>query len=726
MDFVSAAQQTLQDLHERVGLDAWWVSRQLGDEQVVLAAVDQVYGHGVGTVRSWQKSFCRRMVEEDAPQAAPRLQEVPAYAEAQALNSLAATAVLVVPIKSPSGEVLGTVCALGRESHSDLAGALQTVQLQASMLGALLFHELRLADEVRRAERAERASLTDALTEVGNRRSWDAALATEEVRAARYATAAAVLVLDLDGLKTLNDVEGHQSGDQLLRRTAALVQGRLRSCDVLARLGGDEFGVLLPETELRGALVLADQLRDVLAQEGITASLGVGARGGRGGEDGLRAAWRQADAAMYLDKASKDHRRELTAPARDGAAPGTTVHAPTTAALLGAAADARAVEVLLGMVKDQLGADVAFVSTLVDQQRRLRNVVSGIELPVAVGFTEPSEGTYCQLLLDGVIGPVTPDTAASVELRDHAVTSALGIGSYVGVPLHRRDGRVYGTLCAFSQRPDTGLRDRDAGILRAVAGAVMTVVESEDADLARRHAVLARLDDLYAAGGPATVYQPVLSLDGLHRVGAEALSRFPPGTPAPAGWFADATAMGVGARLETVAVTNALPALGVLDGFLALNVSAAAVMSPVFARVLAGLPLHRLVLEITEHEAVADYQALTAALQPWRRQGLRIAVDDTGAGFASMRHVLALVPDLIKLDISLVRGIDTDRARQALAAALATFAAATGAQVVAEGIETHEELDCLRGLGVGYGQGFHLAPPAPLPEPPPGDLGLLR
>lgn len=709
VDFASAAEQTLRDLHHRVGLDAWWVSRRQGEDQVVLAAVDTVYGHPAGTVRSWENSFCRRVVEEGAPQVAPRVDDVPAFAQARAHNGLEAAAVLAVPITSPTGEVLGTVCALSRTEQPDLVSALSTVTIQASMLGVLLSHELRLAEQVRRAEHAERTAHTDVLTGLANRRGWDAAMAGEEARAARYASPAAVVVVDLDNLKAVNDTAGHEAGDQLLQRTAAALGERLRTTDVLARLGGDEFAVLLPETDVLAALGVCDQLRLALSEAGISASLGVGARRGHGG---LHAAWRRADAAMYVDKASADHRarstsRAVGAPHRARPAPGAT--GPSAAAGEGAAG----VDALLGMVREQLGADVALVSAFDGEQRRVRNMVSGIDLPFGPGFAEPREDTYCQLLVDGRISPVVPDVSASAA-SDLPATRALGVGSYVGVPLRRSNGQLYGTLCTVSLHTDTGLRDRDAGVLTAVAGAVMRLVEDEDGREDQRHTVLARLDRLRAGGGLSMAYQPVMALDGLQQVGVEALCRFPAGTGGPAQWFAEATAAGVGAELELDAIATALAALPDVEGFLALNASAATLTSPACASLLAGAPLERLVVEVTEHEAVQDHRGLAGVLEPLRQRGLRVAVDDTGAGFASLSHVLALVPDLIKLDISLVRGIDTDLPRQAMSAALVAFAAATGAAVVAEGIETAQELACLRDLGVTYGQGYHLARPAPL------------
>jgi EAL domain-containing protein (putative c-di-GMP-specific phosphodiesterase class I) len=121
------------------------------------------------------------------------------------------------------------------------------------------------------------------------------------------------------------------------------------------------------------------------------------------------------------------------------------------------------------------------------------------------------------------------------------------------------------------------------------------------------------------------------------------------------------------------------------------------------------------VLELTEHASVGNYGRLADALDPLRVRGVRVAVDDAGAGFASFRHILNLNPDIIKLDMALTRGIQADPVRRALASALVTFARELHAVIVAEGIETEAELKALRSLGVGYGQGFFLARPGSLP-----------
>jgi EAL domain-containing protein (putative c-di-GMP-specific phosphodiesterase class I) len=125
---------------------------------------------------------------------------------------------------------------------------------------------------------------------------------------------------------------------------------------------------------------------------------------------------------------------------------------------------------------------------------------------------------------------------------------------------------------------------------------------------------------------------------------------------------------------------------------------------------------HDLVLELTEHTAVEDYAKLMTRLDHLRRRGVRIAVDDVGAGYANFRHVLRVRPDIIKLDVSLTTEIDRDPSCRALAAGLVAVATELRATVVAEGIETVDQLECLVALGVEHGQGYYLARPGRLED----------
>jgi EAL domain-containing protein (putative c-di-GMP-specific phosphodiesterase class I) len=201
-------------------------------------------------------------------------------------------------------------------------------------------------------------------------------------------------------------------------------------------------------------------------------------------------------------------------------------------------------------------------------------------------------------------------------------------------------------------------------------------------------------------------------------VGVEALSRFDPDDgKTPDKWFDAAWRVGLGLELELAAVRAALDHLERIPNgpYLSVNVSPGTAISPRLTDMAARFPAHRIVLEITEHARVADYEALNRALRELRAQGLRLAVDDAGAGFASLRHILQLDPDLIKLDRSITDGIDTASASRALGRALASFATEIGAAMTAEGIETQSELEALRAMGVPQGQGFYLARPGKLP-----------
>jgi len=258
----------------------------------------------------------------------------------------------------------------------------------------------------------------------------------------------------------------------------------------------------------------------------------------------------------------------------------------------------------------------------------------------------------------------------------------------------------------------------------SLSAEVMTGVVAELATQLRREEIEREADDAlrgdierFVSGhGVWMVFHPIVDLESREEVGVEALARFGsiPAKP-PDRWFAEATALELGQQLELRALREALAGLPKIPdhAFLSVNCSHRAAASSEFAERLDGVE-DRVVLEITEHEAIEDYAALAERLAPLRARGLRVAVDDVGAGYASLRHALQLAPDMVKMDISLTRSIDRDPGRRALAAALISFANETETTIVAEGIETAGELHALRELGVRYGQGFYLARPAPL------------
>jgi PAS domain S-box-containing protein len=212
-------------------------------------------------------------------------------------------------------------------------------------------------------------------------------------------------------------------------------------------------------------------------------------------------------------------------------------------------------------------------------------------------------------------------------------------------------------------------------------------------------------------------FQPIVDLRTGQVTGVEALSRFPSRPSVrPDVVFAEADNAGLGSALELLAIRQALLEARFLDASLhvALNVSPGVMTNPSLldAIVASGIDPTRIVVEVTEHVSVADYTVLARPRQRLRELGIRLAVDDAGSGYASLRHIVTLAPDVIKIDRALVTDLDADRARRALVGAVVAFAKEMGAtSVIGEGVETQAELNALIALGVDAAQGYYLGRP---------------
>jgi len=369
----------------------------------------------------------------------------------------------------------------------------------------------------------------------------------------------------------------------------------------------------------------------------------------------------------------------------------------------------------LKAIRAHLGMDVAYVSQFIGDNMVLREVdAPGNEALAKVGDAHSLNDTYCRDIMAGRLPQLMPDTSAEPLAAAKPITSALPIGRHMSVPVTLPDGSTYGMFCCLGFAPDSSLRERDLQMMRAFAELaayeIGREVEATKAEQETRSRIASALsEELFSI-----VYQPIMDVATRRPIGFECLSRFHTGRPDA--WFADAAGVGLGVTLELAAIRKALSALPLMpaDIYLAINASPETILGDGLEAVLAPLPARRIVLEVTEHANVSDYDVLCAALRKWRERGVRLAVDDAGAGYSSLQHILALQPELIKLDMSLTRNICDDPARKALAAALIGFARDTGSSIIAEGVETAEELATLRGLGVEKVQGYFLGRPMPL------------
>jgi EAL domain-containing protein (putative c-di-GMP-specific phosphodiesterase class I) len=214
------------------------------------------------------------------------------------------------------------------------------------------------------------------------------------------------------------------------------------------------------------------------------------------------------------------------------------------------------------------------------------------------------------------------------------------------------------------------------------------------------------------------VFQPIYSLADGHLTGVEALTRFdvePYRTPDL--WFAAAESTGHGIELELAAIEVALVASQTLphDVVLSLNASPATLGDPRLSDLVRAHPEREFIVEITEHAVVADYHLLQGVVGKLRALGVRIAVDDAGAGFSTLQHIVQLGPETIKVDISLTQGVSISPLRRALAGSLIEFAQRTGAELVVEGVEEEHDLVTWIALGADAAQGYLIGRPGALP-----------
>ncbi|MCU1374040.1 MAG: diguanylate cyclase/phosphodiesterase with sensor [Actinomycetia bacterium] len=373
------------------------------------------------------------------------------------------------------------------------------------------------------------------------------------------------------------------------------------------------------------------------------------------------------------------------------------------------------VDRLLELVRAELGMDAALIGRI---HAGCRTVAYAAGAGIAQGVVEPLEATYCGLISNGTLQPVVPDTGAVPEVADLPITARLGIASHVGVPLTLSDGSLYGTLCAYSSHVRHDLSAADVRLCRLVGRLVAERLEADIAEERRLAAMTVNVRAALSSGDPMTMVQPIVNLETREPIGFEVLSRFmsaPHRTPDA--WFADAATVGLGIDLELQALRNGLAATRSLPAecYLSLNASTALTADGGLVKLIEGAGGRPLVIEITEHSQ--DEVWLRPAIDRLRDLGCRVAVDDVGAGYSGISRLLALLPDIVKLDRNVVADVDRDVARQALVAAAVSYCDATGVQLIAEGVETETEAAALASLGINFIQGFLTGPPR-RPEAP--------
>ena len=413
---------------------------------------------------------------------------------------------------------------------------------------------------------------------------------------------------------------------------------------------------------------------------------------------------------------------------------------------------------LMQRVADQALAIVAHADGvligLMNGRDSVQHVCGSGRLSGYVGRRLALDGSLAGSAIRSRMTLVTEDTETDPRVNRDA-TRAYRVRSSVCVPLRRGEEEV-GVLTVSSGRPEA-FGARDVTLLDGLADFVSAFIGAAT-DFGRITERLLPAPDQGAGAGPrreletagwfiahvldpaaaddeaadrewvarilderafSMVFQPIFDINRGEMVAVEALARFttPDRTP-PDVVVAAAHNAGLGLELELALIAEALAYQGMLPPGVLLTVNAGpgTIASHRTISALAGADPARLAVELTEQTAVDDYPRLGDSLMALRELGVRLAIDDTGAGFASLMHILKLAPDFIKLDRQLTTGIDGDAVRSSLASALVRFAHETSTTIIAEGIETAAELNILRELGITHGQGYHLSRPVALTQ----------
>lgn len=368
-------------------------------------------------------------------------------------------------------------------------------EAQPQQKGVFLAFIYDLTERNKTEQRLVDLARTDVLTELPNRRHLTEHLHETMARVDRTKRMMALLFLDIDHFKSINDSLGHDIGDQLLRQFGKRLQKTMRQVDFVGRLGGDEFMMVVEElANEEGVETVAQKILNSLAvnfefettKMPITTSIGIALYAG--GPVTADALIRRADQAMYQAKRSGRNTFKL---AREDTAATFSAQQKTDSAffanLISLSAGKKEgsnidqfMQETLRAIRTHLGMDVAFISHFTEGKREFSYVDSlSANPPITVGGSDPLEDSYCQRVVDGRLPGLLPDAFLNAEAMSLPATRILPVRAHISVPIILKGGEIYGTYCCFSYSPDQSLNERDLSVMQVFADQVARQLESE-------------------------------------------------------------------------------------------------------------------------------------------------------------------------------------------------------------------------------------------------------
>jgi EAL domain-containing protein (putative c-di-GMP-specific phosphodiesterase class I) len=390
---------------------------------------------------------------------------------------------------------------------------------------------------------------------------------------------------------------------------------------------------------------------------------------------------------------------------------------PPIPSATGAASAAGAREEIGHMIETlraHLDMDVAFVSRQIGNTHRIFTHVAARGIaPLASGDHNPNENSLCWLVIQGKLPERVTDTSHYEAAACLPITDAINVRAHFSVPMRRRNGEIHGSLCCFSYRPRPDIEERDMQMIRSVAQIVSDQIESRIELEERGEEAAAEIGRLIVDDALTINHQPIYDLTDWHLVGHECLMRHKASPEVSANALLD-QARAAGRTLE-LELHFAKKALATLDPehperFIAINVSPETLASPALGQVIPEGLASRLVIELNQREAVQQHGSIKEAIRVLKERAW-VAVSSEGEGLLGLQALVDLGPDIVKIDSEFLGGLATDTSRRALVKALVQFAADTGVTLIAQGVETPEDLQALRELGVRFAQGNILGKP---------------
>ena len=658
---------------------------------------------------------------------------VTGYGDADPVQGALVSGVIQCIVHKPwrAQELLGLVAEVVRGREVDLENRRLTAELRAA--------HARLAGQAAADAPAADGSdrFRDALTGLYTHGIFHERLREEAARATRAGQSIALLLLDLDGFAQINSALGYEGGDQVLRRIAQLLiagdsPARVRTGDVAARFGGEEFALLLPDTGKAGAIAKAERLRELVSSSNLpgdqrlSVTIGLAAL-----PEDAETAEALVDAANAALRAAKQGGKSRVHFMADAAPTPLVVPAVEVAAsdrfrpyhermseVIAILQRDRAVSCLYvdltQLERIQLEHGVATHAELFDQ--------AGAVLDALRGQLLRSRDVICRSNDDDAyICLLSPRDASQVDLDrlTAAVSEAVASGLAPAVrELLRDEPRVNVGAARVLSNP---MVRPERLVARLVAEA------HESARLSRQRAAQrdkAVLQDIILGDGLTSVYQPIVHIETGEIFGHEALTRGPRGTrmESPATLFAVADEVDLTFELDRACFRGALrravglePVHRLFVNLLPMSFYDASFIEIEVSHLLsaAALTPANIVFEISERLAIENFAAFRRALAIYTNMGFGVAIDDVGTRHSNLETVMALRPHFIKLSDVLSRGVARSTVKREMLRSLGHIAETIDAVMVAEGIETLDDLIALRELGIRYGQGFYMARPGP-------------